>query len=214
MKNLKMQLALLLLSALCLLTGAYGQVTLANHVNEKVANGSAIVMSPYTPTQKLRLALALQPPHMAEEEEFLAELETKGSPNFHKFLTPEEWNARFAPSAEDEQKVVDWATSQGLTVTSRFANRLLVENLRASAEEVRARYLDRQSEFPADWQRASGETFSVAHVTPDELSELRAKVLAVMAPYIRLDPAERSPGCSTSASICRRVKFASKPKPG
>ncbi len=127
MKNLKMQLALLLLSALCLLTGAYGQVTLANHVNEKVANGSAIVMSPYDPTQKLRLALALQPPHMAEEEEFLAELETKGSPNFHKFLTAEEWNARFAPAAADEQKVVDWATSQGLTVTHRFANRLLVD---------------------------------------------------------------------------------------
>jgi hypothetical protein len=36
--------------------------------------------------------------------------------------------------------------------------------------------------------------FSVAHVTPDELSELKAKVLAVMEPYIRLDPAERSPG--------------------
>jgi len=127
MKNLKMQLALLLLSALGLSTGAYGQVTLPNHVHEKVANGSAILMSPYNPTQKLRLALALQPPHMAEEEEFLAELETKGSPNFHKFLTPEEWNARFAPAAEDEQKVVDWATSQGLTVTNRFANRLLVD---------------------------------------------------------------------------------------
>ncbi len=127
MKKLKTQLALLLLSALCLLTGAYGQVTLANHVNEKVANGSAILMSPYDPAQKLRLVLALQPPHMAEEEEFLAELETKGTPNFHKFLTPEEWNARFAPAAEDEQKVVDWATSQGLTVTNRFANRLLVD---------------------------------------------------------------------------------------
>jgi hypothetical protein len=31
-------------------------------------------------------------------------------------------------------------------------------------------------------------------VTPDELNELRAKVLAVMEAYIRLDPAERSPG--------------------
>jgi hypothetical protein len=76
----------------------------------------------------------------------------------------------------------------------RVASRLLVENLRASSEEVRARYLDRQSEYPADWQRASGETFSAAHVTPDELDELRTKVLAVMEPYIRLDPAERSPG--------------------
>src|ERR1700730_453482 len=78
------------------------------------------------------------------------------------------------------------------TAAGRVASRLLVENLRASSEEVRARYLDRQSEYPADWQRASGETFSAAHVTPDELDELRAKVLAVMEPYIQLRPAGRT----------------------
>ena len=76
----------------------------------------------------------------------------------------------------------------------RVASRLLVENLRASAEEVRTRYLDRQYEYPADWRSAAGETFSAAHVTPDELDELRMKVLAVMEPYVRLDPGERSPG--------------------
>ncbi len=76
----------------------------------------------------------------------------------------------------------------------RVASRLLAENLRASSEEIRARYLDRQSEYPADWRTASGETFTAAHVTPDELNELRTKVLAVMEAYIRLDPAERSPG--------------------
>jgi DNA-binding MarR family transcriptional regulator len=77
---------------------------------------------------------------------------------------------------------------------SRIASRLLVENLRSAAKETRARYLDRKSEYPADWQAASGELFSVAHVTPDELKELRAKVMDIMNPYVRLDPAERSPG--------------------
>jgi len=76
----------------------------------------------------------------------------------------------------------------------RLANRLLVENIRAGAEEIRTRYADRKSEYPADWQAAAGEMFSVAHVTPDELQELRAKVLEIMAPYIRLEEAERSPG--------------------
>jgi predicted ArsR family transcriptional regulator len=76
----------------------------------------------------------------------------------------------------------------------RVASRLLVENLRESVEEIRVRYLDRKSEYPADWQAAAGELFSVAHVTPDELNELRAKVLDIMAQYVRLDPAERSPG--------------------
>ena len=80
------------------------------------------------------------------------------------------------------------------SAAGRVASRLLVENMRAGAEETRARYLDRKSEYPADWQAAAGEMFSVAHVTPDELQELRAKLLEVMAPYIRLDEAERSPG--------------------
>ena len=80
------------------------------------------------------------------------------------------------------------------SAAERVASRLLVENMRASSEEVRARYLDRQSEYPADWRSAAGETFSAAHVTPEELDELRTKMLAVIEPYIRLDPAERSPG--------------------
>ena len=33
-----------------------------------------------------------------------------------------------------------------------------------------------------------GETFSVAHVTPEELQRMREQVLEVMAPYVRLEP--------------------------
>ena len=124
---MKMQLALLLLSALCLSTGANGQVTLANHVPLKVQNGSATVIGHYNPGQMLRLVLAVQPPHRAEEDQFIQELVTKGSPNFHKFLSADEWRERFAPSAADEQKVVDWAQSQGLTVTKRYSHRLIVD---------------------------------------------------------------------------------------
>ena len=104
-----------------------GLVTLSGHTVSEVLDGTAIRVSHYNPEQKLRLALAIQAPHMAEEEEFIKELTTKGSPNFHKFLTQDEWNARFGPSVEDEQSVVNWAQSQGLTVTHRYANRLLVD---------------------------------------------------------------------------------------
>ncbi len=77
---------------------------------------------------------------------------------------------------------------------TKVANRLLVENLREAAEEIRVRYLARKSEYPADWQAAAGESFSVAHVTAEELTKLRTEVLDVMARYLRLDPAERPPG--------------------
>ncbi|HEX4005347.1 MAG TPA: protease pro-enzyme activation domain-containing protein [Acidobacteriaceae bacterium] len=93
----------------------------------QVLEGTALQVSHYNPEQKLRLALAIQPPHMAEEEQFIRDLTTKGSPGFHQFLTQDEWNARFGPSVEDEQAVVDWAESQGLTVTHRYPNRLLVD---------------------------------------------------------------------------------------
>ena len=66
--------------------------------------------------------------------------------------------------------------------------------MRAAAEELRASYLVRKAEYPADWQNAVGELFSVAHVTAAELDEMRAKMVEVMAPYARLDPAERPPG--------------------
>ena len=96
------------------------------------------------------------------------------------------WRARLLAFTLDEDP--------GEPAAAHLASRLLVENLRAEAEETRARYLDRKSDYPADWQAASGELFSVAHVTPDELDQLRAQVQELFTRYVRLDPADRTPG--------------------
>jgi DNA-binding transcriptional ArsR family regulator len=82
----------------------------------------------------------------------------------------------------------------GVPAATQLASRLLVENMRAAAEENRARYLTRQSEYPADWQAASGELFSVAHVTPEELERMRKQMIEVMMPYARLEPDSRPAG--------------------
>jgi hypothetical protein len=92
-----------------------------------VANGTAVEAGHYNPNQMLRLAFGLQRPHEAEEEQFLVDLRTQGSPQFQHFLTADEWNARFSPAQQDEQAVVNWAQAQGLTVTQRYPNRLLVD---------------------------------------------------------------------------------------
>jgi hypothetical protein len=94
---------------------------------QEVLNGTAKLVGHYEPGNKLRLVLGIAPPKLAEEEKFLRELQDRNSPNFHKYLTAEQWNARFAPSAKDEQAVVDWATSNGLTVTQRYPHRLIVD---------------------------------------------------------------------------------------
>src|ERR1035438_4463511 len=92
-----------------------------------VKDGKAELLGQYPLDQKLRLVFALQPPHLQEEEQFLRELQEPGSSLFHKYLSAEEWNVRFAPSPQDERAVADWAASQGLTITQRYPNRLLVD---------------------------------------------------------------------------------------
>ncbi len=120
------QCILMLAAALpCLSQSA--ALPLPGHVPPAVANGKAQPAGSFTSSQMLRLVFGLQHPHLAEEEQFLQSLQTKGSPQFMHFLTAGEWNARFSPSAQDEQAVVDWAQAHGLTVTYRFANRLLVD---------------------------------------------------------------------------------------
>ena len=91
-----------------------------------VQDGSAHYLGPYDPQQMLRLDIILKPPHMEEETEFLRELQDPQSPEFRQFLSASEWNARFAPSAGNEQAVVTWAQTQGLTITRRYPNRLVV----------------------------------------------------------------------------------------
>lgn len=100
---------------------------LAGLVPPAVVNGTAVAAGHFNPNQMLRLVFGLQRPHIMEEEQFLADLHTKGSPQFQHFLTADEWNARFSPSQQDEQAVVSWAQAQGLTVTQRYPNRLLVD---------------------------------------------------------------------------------------
>jgi hypothetical protein len=92
-----------------------------------VQNGTAQLIGPYGTDQMLRLVFALKPPHMQEEEQFLNQLQDRDSPLFHKYLSEQEWDERFAPSAQDEQAVAAWAQSQGLTITQRYPNRLLVD---------------------------------------------------------------------------------------
>ncbi len=96
-------------------------------VPRAVKEGTAQLVGHADSAQMVRLVFALRPPHLEEEEQFLNQLQDRESPLFHKYLSEQEWNQRFAPSAEDEKAVVAWAQSQGLTITQRYPNRLLVD---------------------------------------------------------------------------------------
>ena len=104
-----------------------GPRMIASSVALPVASGKATIIGSYAPTTTLRVVLGLQPPHMAAEEAFLAQIQDRHSSLYHHFLTAQQWNDRFAPTAAQQAQVVNWVKSQGLTVTHTYADRLLVD---------------------------------------------------------------------------------------
>ena len=64
------------------------------------------------------MVLAIKPSaaQQAELDQLLAGQQNPGSPQFHKWLTPEEFGSRFGLSASDHSRIVAWLTSEGFTV--------------------------------------------------------------------------------------------------
>lgn len=81
-----------------------------------------------------------------------------------------------------------------LPAATRAAGRLLMESIQANLDERRTDYLDREDEYSPQWQRAAGYIQGVVHVTADELLELRERLDALVAEYLRLDPADQPSG--------------------
>src|SRR5229473_5213980 len=71
--------------------------------------------------------------YRAALNKLLTELQDPASPNYHKWLTPAEFDARFGRTTAEVQAVSQWLTSQGFHVT-RSSSR----NLTASATVSRA----------------------------------------------------------------------------
>jgi subtilase family serine protease len=69
------------------------------------------------------LTFRLSGSQQAELQQLLREQQSRSSPNFHRWLTPEQYAARFGMSSNDLAKVSSWLQSQGLTVNGVSRNR-------------------------------------------------------------------------------------------
>jgi hypothetical protein len=102
-----------------------GLRTLRGHVPPVLAHLTPVGNLPAT--RQLNLAIGLPLRNHAELDELLRQLYDPASPNFHKFLTPEEFTARFGPTEADYAAVEDFARTNGLVVTGTYGNRLLLD---------------------------------------------------------------------------------------
>jgi subtilase family serine protease len=93
------------------------RIALQGHINPRIRSGSdqgrvdASFKLPY-------VTLVLQPSagQAADLEKLLAQQQDPSSPNYHRWLTPEQYADRFGASQEDVNKIAQWLTQQGLTV--------------------------------------------------------------------------------------------------
>ena len=97
------------------------------HVPLAVASAQAPRVAALPPTQHLKLALSLPLRNQAELTDLLNQLQDPHSPNYHHYLSNEEFTARFGPTQADYDDVVSWAQAHGFTVTDMPSNRRLVD---------------------------------------------------------------------------------------
>ena len=71
-----------------------------------------------TPMQRMILVLGESSEQAHDLTTFLDSQQTQGSPDYHNWLTPDQFGQRFGPAPQDIQVVTSWLQQQGFTVGS------------------------------------------------------------------------------------------------
>jgi uncharacterized repeat protein (TIGR01451 family) len=98
---------------------------LAGHVPKATATLQSLGSLP--PTKELRLAIALPLRNQESLSQLLADLYDPASPRYHQYLTPEQFTVQFGPTEADYDALAAFAEANGLRVTARYSNRLLLD---------------------------------------------------------------------------------------
>ena len=138
---------LLAVSALCLLasTACFAQVPSARvRITQPVDETKLTVLhgntyplaraqfdrgaAPYSlPMQRMQLVLKRSAEREAALETLMAQQQDKSSPNYHKWLTPDQFGSEFGPSDQDIQTITSWLQSHGFQVDNVSKGRTLIE---------------------------------------------------------------------------------------
>jgi subtilase family serine protease len=93
----------------------------ANAQNDRGAVPGDLVM------EHMLLQLKRSPQQEQKLEQFIEQLQTPSSPNYHHWLTAKQFGARFGLAAQDINSLTRWLQSHGLTVNVVYENGTLVD---------------------------------------------------------------------------------------
>ena len=88
-------------------------------------------------TNLLHLTIGLPLRHQPELDDLIRQLYDPANPNYQKYLTPQEFTARFGPSPEDYNALLDFARTNGFQIVGTHRNRMLVDVVGTAATAER-----------------------------------------------------------------------------
>ncbi|MGB8459528.1 MAG: protease pro-enzyme activation domain-containing protein [Candidatus Acidiferrum sp.] len=84
-------------------------------------------VSDAAPMKRMMLVLQRSPDQETALRQLMDEQLSKDSPNYHKWLTPQQFGQQFGPSDSDIQTITDWLTQQGFQQIKVGAGRTAIE---------------------------------------------------------------------------------------
>lgn len=168
---------LIVCAAIAAVTGSSQAITLPGTTpltKPRVAADTRIVdlgVAAATDIKTISLSLAVR--NADQLDAFIASLADPASPNFRKFITPQQFAANYGQSAESVASVVSYLKSKGFTVNKVFANNLQITATGTNAQIAAA--------FGATVHNYSllGNRFQAAATTPAIPTALASIVKAV-----------------------------------
>jgi subtilase family serine protease len=79
------------------------------------------------PMQRMLLVLKRSDQQEADLRRLLDEQQDRSSPNYHKWLTPEDFGRRFGPADQDIQTVTSWLQSHGFQIAQVSKGRTVIK---------------------------------------------------------------------------------------
>ncbi len=126
---------------------------------------------PSLPMKRMILTLRLSPDKQAELDGLLARQQDRSSPDYHRWLTPEEFGIRFGPSDTDLAVIQGWLNSEGFTIDEVAKGRLWI-NFSGTVTDVERAFQTRIHDF-----RVGGE-LRHANISDPSIPRALAQVVA------------------------------------
>src|SRR5277367_5279662 len=82
---------------------------------------------PSLPMARMLLVLQRSPQQESALEQLLDQQQDQSSPNYHQWLTPQQFGQQFGPSDQDIQKITSWLQSHGFQVAPVSNGRTVIE---------------------------------------------------------------------------------------